>query len=217
MLRSSSQSNVASGRRMMVDARSATTSYLRFSRLSSEPSPNQPPAGTPISEASLPSGLPTETFTSPEATPSHAVARSPLRSMSAPAGYCVALTSCSTRSRSSGPSSANQAEDVSSVCSRLIRTYNKGVTECHNNDSYTKGETITYPSRLPYTGQRGAYKTARPRPAPDKVQGDKGWYNHQQPRPLACRRPFPHGLNTMPASGGRGPPCARKISASGKP
>src|SRR5690606_2499736 len=97
-----------------------------FSRFNSEPSPNQPPAGTPMSEASLPSGLPTDTFTRPEPTPSHAVARSPLRSIIAPAGYWAALTSLRTRSRSSGPSSGNQADDVSSVFSRLMGTYPKG-------------------------------------------------------------------------------------------
>src|SRR3546814_3125127 len=69
MLVSSSQSKVAAGRRATTESRSATTSYLRTSRLSSEPSPIQPPAGTPVSEAILPSELPTDTFTNPASTP----------------------------------------------------------------------------------------------------------------------------------------------------
>lgn len=77
MLVSNSQSNVAAGSRATTESRSATMSYLRTSRLSSEPSPIQPPAGTPVSEATLPSALPTDTFTRPPSTPIQAWASSP--------------------------------------------------------------------------------------------------------------------------------------------
>ncbi|KAG1241335.1 hypothetical protein G6F65_023484 [Rhizopus arrhizus] len=70
-------------------------SYLRTSRLSNEPSPIQPPAGTPVSDATLPSALPTDTLTNPANTPIHAWASSPLRSMIDPATAC-----CTVRSRS---------------------------------------------------------------------------------------------------------------------
>ena len=115
MLVSNSQSNVAAGSRATTESRSATMSYLRTSRLSSEPSPIQPPAGTPVSEATLPSALPTDTFTRPPSTPIQAWASSPLRSMIDPALACCTVRSRSTRDFCSSSSTRNRRGELQGV------------------------------------------------------------------------------------------------------
>lgn len=71
---SKSQKNLLSGIRATRDSRSAITSYLRTSRLSTEPSPNHEPAGTAAKVTDLPEQEALTSFTSPSMTPTQALA-----------------------------------------------------------------------------------------------------------------------------------------------
>ena len=85
MLRASSHSNVASGIDAIRESRSAITSYLRGSLLSSVPSPNHAPSGIPAKVASLPCGDTLLIFSRPSITPIHWSTCSPRRITKAPA------------------------------------------------------------------------------------------------------------------------------------
>ncbi len=79
MLVPSSQSNVARGIHAMRVSRSATTSYLRGSSFSRDPSPNHPPGPIPVKVALFPVCETTLILISPSTTPVQASTISPLR------------------------------------------------------------------------------------------------------------------------------------------
>src|SRR5258708_4061102 len=86
MLTSHSQLKLARDMHATRVARSAIASYLRTSVLSIDPSPNQPPAATPVNVIDLPAGDTMLTFSSPLMTPIQCSTGSPLRHATAPAG-----------------------------------------------------------------------------------------------------------------------------------
>src|SRR2546422_916255 len=101
MLTSHSQLNVARLTHATRVARSAIASYLRASVLSIEPSPNQPPAATPVNVIDLPAGDTTLIFSSPSMTPIQCSTGSPLRHTKAPAGTSRRVISAVTRRKCS--------------------------------------------------------------------------------------------------------------------
>ena len=98
----SSHSKVARGMRATRVSRSAITSYLRVTSLSSEPSPNQPPVGTPANVTLLPPAEKLLILTRPSMMPTQVSSASPLRQTKPPFGTNCSLQSASTRVISSG-------------------------------------------------------------------------------------------------------------------
>src|SRR5450830_1773507 len=80
-------------------------SYLRGSRFSSEPSPNQLPGGTPIKVMALPEAEKLFIFTMPLMMPIQFSTGSPLRQTKPPFGTKVSNSSASTRANCAASSS----------------------------------------------------------------------------------------------------------------
>ncbi|CAG9201807.1 hypothetical protein BVI1335_1580003 [Burkholderia vietnamiensis] len=106
---SSSAWNVSTGTISTVERWTATTSYLRSSRLITLPSPNQPPDGTPENVQPRPEALKIASFSRPRCTPIQYSDGASRCAITSPASCRSACDCASTSAWCSGASARNHA------------------------------------------------------------------------------------------------------------